>query len=113
VLDAVKKMRALALKAVDVKADTQARYNASLQERLKGTVWSSGCMSWYLTRSGKNTTIWPGFTFEFRLRTRRFDVGSYDNVKLAKTDGAAQATGGARVAHAPERTTSSRSFTLT
>jgi len=113
VLDAVKKMRALALKAVDVKPDTQARYNERLQRRLKGTVWSSGCMSWYLTRSGKNTTIWPGFTFEFRLRTRRFDVGSYDQVKLSKNDGSAQGAGGARVAHAPEMTTSSRSFTLT
>jgi cation diffusion facilitator CzcD-associated flavoprotein CzcO len=113
VLDAVKKMRALGLKAVDVKADTQARYNERLQERLKGTVWSSGCMSWYLTRSGRNTTIWPGFTFEFRLRTRRFDAGSYDQVKLSKSDGAAQGTGVARVAHAPEMTTSSRSFTLT
>ena len=116
VLDAVKKMRALGLKAVDVKASTQARYNVRLQERLKGTVWSSGCMSWYLTRSGKNTTIWPGFTFEFRLRTRRFDVGSYDQVKQSKADGVAQvpaAANGASVAHAPERTTSSRSLTFT
>ena len=111
VVDAVKKMRARGLKAVDVKPATHARYNARLQERLKGTVWSSGCMSWYLTRSGKNTTIWPGFTFEFRLRTRRFDVGSYDLVALTKSDRAAQSV--ARVAHAPERTTSSRSLTFT
>jgi cyclohexanone monooxygenase len=112
VVDAVKKMRALGLKAVDVKMSTQTRYNARVQRRLKGTVWSSGCMSWYLTRTGKNTTIWPGFTFEFRLRTRRFDARSYDLVKQSKTPAVAQATG-ARVAHAPERTTSSRSFTLT
>jgi cyclohexanone monooxygenase len=113
VVDAVKKMCALGLKAVDVKPATQARYNARLQERLKGTVWSSGCMSWYLTRSGKNTTIWPGFTFEFRLRTRRFDAGSYDHVKQSKSDGRSQGAGVARIAHAPEMTTSSRSFTLT
>ncbi|MGD0526832.1 MAG: NAD(P)/FAD-dependent oxidoreductase [Polyangiaceae bacterium] len=119
VMDALKKMRARGLKAVDVKPETLARYNARLQERLKGTVWSSGCMSWYLTRSGKNTTIWPGFTVEFRLRTRRFDLGSYDQVRLAesavdaKNANGAQPAGGARVAHAPERTTSSRSFTFT
>ena len=38
----------------------------------------AGCTSWYLTRSGKNTTLWPGFTFEFRLRTRRFDPDDYE-----------------------------------
>jgi len=78
VLDALKQMRTRAIKAVDLKPATQARYNARLQERMKRTVWATGCMSWYLTRSGKNTTIWPGFTFEFRLRTRRFDLGAYE-----------------------------------
>ena len=66
-------------------------------------------MSWYLTRSGKNTTIWPGFTFEFRLRTRRFDEDAYEQVPLTSGD-APQA---ASVAHAPAMTTSSRSFTFT
>jgi hypothetical protein len=33
-----------------------------------------------LTQRGKNTTAWPGFTFEFRLKTRRFDDASYDIV---------------------------------
>jgi cation diffusion facilitator CzcD-associated flavoprotein CzcO len=109
VLDAVKKLRARHLKLVDLRPEVQARYNARLQERLKDTVWSSGCMSWYLTRSGKNTTIWPGFTFEFMLRTRHFDLDSYEQVKLP--DGRGRQV--ARSAHAPESTTSSRSFTLT
>jgi hypothetical protein len=37
-----------------------------------------------LTSNGKNTTAWPGFTFEFRLKTRRFDATNYDI--LAKED---------------------------
>jgi hypothetical protein len=43
-------------------------------------VWSSGCKSWYQTPSGKNVTLWPGYTFEFRLRTRKFDVDAYELV---------------------------------
>jgi hypothetical protein len=66
-------------------------------------------MSWYLTRTGKNTTIWPGFTFEFRLRTRTFDLDSYEQQTLpAEPRGQV-----ARSAQAPESTTSSRSFTFT
>jgi len=40
-------------------------------------VWASGCSSWYLSASGRNTTIWPDFTFRFRRLTRRFDMAAY------------------------------------
>jgi cation diffusion facilitator CzcD-associated flavoprotein CzcO len=78
VLSAVQTMRARGIEQVDVRADVQARYNARIHERLEHTVWNSGCKSWYRTRSGKNTTLWPGFTFEYRFKTRRFDVESYE-----------------------------------
>jgi cation diffusion facilitator CzcD-associated flavoprotein CzcO len=80
VLDAIRTMRAENLKLVDVLPDAQARYNGKLHKRLAGTVWDSGCTSWYKTKAGKNTTLWPGFTFEYRLRTRRFDATSYEVV---------------------------------
>ena len=78
VLDAVRTIRERRLGYVDVRRDVQKRYNEGLQRRLQRTVWNAGgCASWYLTRTGRNTTAWPGFTFEFRLKTRRFDVDSY------------------------------------
>jgi cation diffusion facilitator CzcD-associated flavoprotein CzcO len=81
VLDAIKTMRARNIKSVEVRRDVAARFNEGLQKRLENTVWNTGgCSSWYLTHSGKNTTAWPGFTFEFRLKTRRFDDASYDVV---------------------------------
>jgi hypothetical protein len=49
-----------------------AAYNARLQRRLPRTVWGSGCSSWYLDPAGRNLTLWPGFTFAYRARTRRF-----------------------------------------
>jgi cation diffusion facilitator CzcD-associated flavoprotein CzcO len=79
-LDAIETMRARRLKLVDLRADVQARYNDEMQRRLAKTVWSSGCKSWYQTPSGKNVTLWPGYTFEFRLRTRKFDVDAYELV---------------------------------
>jgi cation diffusion facilitator CzcD-associated flavoprotein CzcO len=109
VLGALRTMKDEGLKLVDVLPEAQARYNARLQERLKDTVWMSGCMSWYLTRTGKNTTLWPGFTFEYRLRTRRFDARAYERVSLRAEPRAQTAS----VAHALPRTTSSRSLTLT
>jgi cation diffusion facilitator CzcD-associated flavoprotein CzcO len=79
VLDAIKTMKKQGLDRVALRADVQRRYNARLQERLAKTVWSKGgCVSWYTTKAGKNTTLWPGFTFEFRARTRKWDAESYD-----------------------------------
>jgi cation diffusion facilitator CzcD-associated flavoprotein CzcO len=80
--DAIETMRRDGLKLVNVRSGAQARFNARIHARLAGTVWASGCKSWYRTRSGKNTTLWPGFTFEFRRRTRRFDPGPYELVPL-------------------------------
>jgi cation diffusion facilitator CzcD-associated flavoprotein CzcO len=80
-LDAIRTMRTRGLRSVEVRAAAQARYNDEMQRRLAKTVWAGGCKSWYLTRSGKNVTLWPGYTFEFRLRTRRFDVEAYEVAK--------------------------------
>ncbi|HTX59210.1 MAG TPA: NAD(P)/FAD-dependent oxidoreductase [Verrucomicrobiae bacterium] len=77
VLCALRSLRRRGAREFDVLAGAQAAYNERLQRRLKRTVWSSGCSSWYLDRSGKNTTLWPGFTLSFRRATRRFDEKNY------------------------------------
>ncbi len=62
----------------EVRRDVQDAYNADLQERMRGTVWTTGgCNSWYLDETGRNTTLWPGFSWELRLRTRRFEPSEH------------------------------------
>jgi cation diffusion facilitator CzcD-associated flavoprotein CzcO len=56
----------------DVRPDVAAAWNRRLQRKLPRTVWGSGCSSWYLDADGRNLTLWPGFTFAFRRRTRHF-----------------------------------------
>jgi hypothetical protein len=49
-----------------------------VQKRLERTVWNrGGCASWYLDKSGRNTTLWPTFTFTFRQQLRSFDLAEY------------------------------------
>jgi cation diffusion facilitator CzcD-associated flavoprotein CzcO len=92
VLDAIRTMRERRLRYVDVRSGVEDRYNERIQARLAKTVWSAGgCVSWYLTHSGKNTVSWPGFTFEFRRQMRRFDADSYDLV--AKSESSRVAAG--------------------
>ena len=68
--------------AVDTRADVQATYNAWVQKRMARTVWTTGgCNSWYLDEHGRNVTLWPGFTFEFKRAARTFDPGRHDFIK--------------------------------
>jgi cation diffusion facilitator CzcD-associated flavoprotein CzcO len=65
-------------RTMDVRAGAQRAWNARLQARFKRTVWQSGCHSYYLTQAGKNTALWPGFSFAFRHRTRRVRIADYE-----------------------------------
>jgi cation diffusion facilitator CzcD-associated flavoprotein CzcO len=65
------------LHSVEVQPAVQGAYNRKLQQKLQGTVWHTGCQSWYLDSRGRNLVIWPGFTFHYRHLTRRFDIDSY------------------------------------
>jgi cation diffusion facilitator CzcD-associated flavoprotein CzcO len=64
-------------RALDVKREAQTRFSAEVQDKLRKTVWASGCRSWYMNRAGRNTAIFPGLTKEYRRATERFDAGNY------------------------------------
>jgi len=44
------------------KRDASRRFNEQIREALPGTVWATGCSSWYIDRHG-NIASWP-WTFE-------------------------------------------------
>jgi len=66
---------------LDVKPELQTLYNIELQKRLTGTVWASGCRSWYLNRNGRNTTLYPGLMADYRRVISQFRAADYDLVR--------------------------------
>ncbi len=78
VLDALRLMDARGVDSIEVSGQAEERYNADLDARLGGSVWNAGgCASYYLDATGRNSSIWPGSTLRYRLRTRRFDASRY------------------------------------
>jgi cation diffusion facilitator CzcD-associated flavoprotein CzcO len=62
----------------EVRENVERAFNNELQRRLQGSVWTSGgCQSWYIDEHGRNATIWPGFTWPYHRRTRRFTAADY------------------------------------
>ncbi|HET8704909.1 MAG TPA: NAD(P)/FAD-dependent oxidoreductase, partial [Pseudomonadales bacterium] len=73
---------------LDVKPEVQAKFNQRVQKAIKGTVWATGCQSWYQQADGKNIAVWPFSTWRFWLETRHVAPEEYNWVKCQnkKTD---------------------------
>ena len=64
--------------AIEVKQSVHDEWCALMDRKTEPTVWNSGCSSWYLDKDGRNSTLWPGLTIEFRRRLRRFDPTKFE-----------------------------------
>ncbi len=82
-LQGIRYLRKKNMKFIDVRKDIQDRFNAEVQDRLSRSVWlTGGCVSWYNTSTGRNTTLWPGFTFEFKAKTFFLRPKDYEFVRI-------------------------------
>lgn len=89
-MDAIRTMHQQNIAFMDVREDVQRAYNDDIQKKLEGTVWTTGCVSWYQTRSGRNGAIWPGSTLGYRMRTHAIQPNNYEVVKAAPLPAAAE-----------------------
>jgi cation diffusion facilitator CzcD-associated flavoprotein CzcO len=62
------------VKALAPTPEATAKFHASLLEAMKGTVWVTGCNSWYLDSQGvPNTWPWTAARFHKDMRRPRLD----------------------------------------
>jgi cation diffusion facilitator CzcD-associated flavoprotein CzcO len=81
IIDAINKIKQQEIKYIDVKESVQTQFCQSMQDKMVGTAWTSGCNSWYLSDSGKNFAIWPDFTYNYIRQTRHINLTDYDVAK--------------------------------
>jgi cation diffusion facilitator CzcD-associated flavoprotein CzcO/acetyl esterase/lipase len=62
---------------IQVRPEVMQAHNASLQSRLKGSVWTQ-CHSWYQAEDGRVIALFPGFTAEYVKGVERPDLGAYE-----------------------------------
>ena len=72
ILSAITTARRKNMATIAVDPARLASYNRQVQAALQTTVWNSGCSSYFLDKSGRNTTNWPWTTFTMRRRLGRF-----------------------------------------
>jgi cation diffusion facilitator CzcD-associated flavoprotein CzcO len=74
---AVRALRDQKLAFIDVLPSTEQAFRAELARKMKNTVWTTGCQSWYQTPNG-DVFLWPGATFDYWWRTRTVDLHAYE-----------------------------------
>jgi len=81
--DALRRMRSERLSSIEPTEEATSGFNRSLQRRMRRTVWTTGgCDSWYLDAHGRNTTLWPRSTVDFRRRLASYDADAYRETRL-------------------------------
>ncbi|MEV0079083.1 NAD(P)/FAD-dependent oxidoreductase [Nocardia neocaledoniensis] len=78
-LDAITTMADRDLRTFEVKLDVQRAYNRALEPKMARTVWvTGGCDSWFIDKHGRNSALWPDFSFRYRRQLRTFDLEAYE-----------------------------------
>jgi cation diffusion facilitator CzcD-associated flavoprotein CzcO len=81
-INALQYMRRNGIDAIEPKAEAQDAFVTDLDAKMRGTVWvAGGCKSWYLDRSGRNSALWPDFSWRFRRRVSKFDPEEYAHAR--------------------------------
>lgn len=77
IVQALRAMTRCGQRTLRLNPQAQAASYAQVQQRMQRTVWATGCHSWYQNEQGRIDTLWPGYTWDYWLRTRRFDASVY------------------------------------
>jgi cation diffusion facilitator CzcD-associated flavoprotein CzcO len=77
VLQAIKAMDRRSASTIEVRPHVYEQFNQEVDTRMQGTVWETGCTSFYLDATGRNGVLWPDWTWRFRQLATQFDEGAY------------------------------------
>jgi cation diffusion facilitator CzcD-associated flavoprotein CzcO len=62
---------------IEVRREAAERFDRQLRDALAGTVWHTGCTSWYVDENGNDPSQWPWTWSTYRRRTAELDPSAY------------------------------------
>jgi cation diffusion facilitator CzcD-associated flavoprotein CzcO len=77
VLAALRELEDAEASRIEVRREVAERFDRELRDALAGTVWHSGCTSWYVDENGNDPTQWPWLWSTYRRRTAKLEPGAY------------------------------------
>jgi cation diffusion facilitator CzcD-associated flavoprotein CzcO len=62
---------------IELRLEAAERFDRELRAALAGTVWHTGCTSWYVDENGNDPSQWPWLYSTYRRRTAELEPGAY------------------------------------
>jgi len=84
VLAALRELDRSGAEEIEVRREVAEQFDRELREALAGSVWHSGCTSWYVDEKGNDPSNWPWRWATYRRRTERLEPGAYELSAAAK-----------------------------
>jgi cation diffusion facilitator CzcD-associated flavoprotein CzcO len=77
VLSALREMEQRAARTIEVRRKAAEEFDRELRAALGGTVWHTGCTSWYVDENGNDPNQWPWRWLTYRRRAAELDQEAY------------------------------------
>ena len=77
VIAAIRELERTSARTIELVPEAAAAFDRELREALAGTVWHTGCTSWYVDEKGNNPNQWPWLWSTYRRRASRIDPAAY------------------------------------
>jgi cation diffusion facilitator CzcD-associated flavoprotein CzcO len=78
VIAALRELERARARKIQLNATRAEAYDRELRAALAGTVWHTGCTSWYVDADGNDPNQWPWLWSTYRKRTERIEPGAYE-----------------------------------
>jgi cation diffusion facilitator CzcD-associated flavoprotein CzcO len=78
VIAALSELERVHARRIEVRRQTAKDFDRELRAALAGTVWHTGCTSWYVDENGNDPSQWPWLWSTYRRRTARIEPGAYE-----------------------------------
>jgi cation diffusion facilitator CzcD-associated flavoprotein CzcO len=77
VISALEALDRAEARRIEVRPEAAAAFDRELRAALAGTVWHTGCTSWYVDENGFDPSQWPWQWTTYRRRTARIEPAHY------------------------------------
>jgi cation diffusion facilitator CzcD-associated flavoprotein CzcO len=78
VIAALRELESRRARTIEVRRSAAEAFDRELRAALGGTVWHTGCTSWYLDENGNDPNQWPWTWSGYRRRTAALAPGAYE-----------------------------------
>jgi cyclohexanone monooxygenase len=78
VISALDELGRTGARRIEVRRQKAEEFDRELRAALAGSVWHTGCTSWYVDENGNDPNQWPWLWSTYRRRTERIEPGAYE-----------------------------------